>query len=126
MVAATVSESDQNRFKLNLRQTTTMPRIHAFVPLAALLFGHTMQVRRDYSNSHYTTVRVGLGYNDEKRRPMFEEHDVTFNFRVEIDQSDIEMVNEVRSCLNTLLCNQRRPNSNSFEARAKIKTLTKE
>lgn len=91
-MAATVTETEHNRDKLILRHTATMPRICAFGPLAALIFCHTMEVKRNSYKTHYTAIRTGLGFNCVKRRSVFEEHDVVFNLNVEITQRDIEMV----------------------------------
>lgn len=46
--------------------------------------------------THYTAIRTGLGYDSEKKRPVFEEHDIVFDLDVEITRHDFELV----ICLN--------------------------
>lgn len=69
-----------------------MPNIRGFGPLMALIFCPTMQVKRNKEKTYYSAIRTGLGYNHEKNRPIFEEHDITFHLNVEITQHDIELV----------------------------------
>lgn len=69
-----------------------MPNIRGFGPLMALIFCPTMQVKCNEEKTYYTAVRTGLGYDNKKNRPIFEEHDVTFNLDVEITQNDISLV----------------------------------
>lgn len=92
MIAATVCYTDPSKKNINLRSTTQMPNIRGFGPLMALIFCPTMQVKRNKEWTHYTAIRTGLGYHNEKNRPVFEEHDMVFNLNVEITQHDIELV----------------------------------
>ncbi|XP_055325146.1 probable ATP-dependent RNA helicase spindle-E isoform X2 [Sitodiplosis mosellana] len=103
LVAATICYTDPNKRNINLRYTTQMPNIRGFGPLMALIFSPTMHVKCNKDKTHYTALRTGLGYNSAKGRPMFAEHDMVFNLNVEITQHDIELVNQIRYCLDTLL-----------------------
>lgn len=69
-----------------------MTNIRGFGPLMALIFCPTMQVKTDATNSYYTALRTGLGYNHQKKMPIFLEHDIHFKLDVEITQHDIEIV----------------------------------
>lgn len=69
-----------------------MPNIRGFGPLMALIFCPTMQVKCNKEKTHYTAIRTGLGYNNEKNRPVFEEHDIVFDLDVEITRHDFELV----------------------------------
>lgn len=77
---------------LNLRYTTLMPNIRGFGALSALIFCPTMQIKTNKSQTHYTEMRTGLGYDNVKKRPVFPEHDMQFHLDVEITQHDIEIV----------------------------------
>lgn len=91
MVAASVCDTS-NKNNLSVRQTTLMPNIRGFGPLMALIFCPTMEIKRDKSKSRYIAIRTGLGYDEVKQRPIFEEHDIVFNLDVEIFLEDIEEV----------------------------------
>lgn len=103
LVAATICLTNENRRNFNIRYNTLMPNLRGFGPLMALIFCPTMQVRTDASGSFYTGLRCGLGYDNIKKRTIFVEHDMVFNLDVEITQEDIEMVNHIRYCMDTLL-----------------------
>lgn len=103
LVAGTVCYTDPVKRSINLRYTTQMPNIRGFGPLMALIFSPTMQVKCNAESTHYTAIRTGLGYDNVKNRPVFAEHDIVFNLNVEITQHDIELVNQIRYCLDTLL-----------------------
>lgn len=92
MVAATVCYTDSGKKNINLRYTTQMPNIRGFGPLMALIFCPTMQVKCNEEKTHYTAIRTGLGYDNEKNRPIFEEHDMVFDLDVEITRHDFELV----------------------------------
>lgn len=92
MVAATACYTEPTQRTIKLRFTTQMPNIRGFGPLMALIFCPTMHVKCDKEKTHYTAIRTGLGYDNAKNRPVFEEHDIVFNLNVEISQHDIEIV----------------------------------
>lgn len=77
---------------LSLRNTTLMPNIRGFGALSALIFCPTMQIKTNETQTNYTALRTGLGYDNVKKRPVFPEHDMQFHLDVEITQHDIEMV----------------------------------
>ena len=91
LVAAAVTISGP-RNKLTARQTTLMPNIRGFGPLMALIFCPVMELKRDSAKSRYVSMKTGLGLDSSKRRPLFEDHDMTFNLDVEITKEDIEIV----------------------------------
>lgn len=93
LIASTVCYTDLSKKNINLRYTTQMPNIRGFGPLMAMIFCPAMQVKCNPEKTHYTALRTGLGYDSDKNRPIFEEHDIMFNLNVEITQHDIEMVN---------------------------------
>lgn len=124
LVAATACYTDPSQQRISLRFTTQMPSIRGFGPLMALIFCPTMQVKCNNTNTCYTAIRTGLGYDSTKKRPVFQEHDMVFNLNVEISHHDIELVrvdfiiflwpelmkcvfflqvNQIRYCLDTLL-----------------------
>lgn len=92
IVAATVCYTDLDKNSINLRYTTQMPNIRGFGPLMALIFCPTMQVKCNKEKTHYTAIRTGLGYDNQKNRPIFEEHDIVFDLDVEITRHDFELV----------------------------------
>lgn len=75
-----------------LRETTLMPHIRGFGPLMAMLFCPTMQINRDKNKSRYVSVLTGLGYDDLKRKPIYEEHDAILYMDAVISLTDIEIV----------------------------------
>lgn len=93
MVAATVSQSDGNRSMLVARETTLMPNIQGFGPLMALLFCPTMEVRRDKTRARNVSIITGLGYDTNRKIPLYEEHDSVFQLDVELNDDDFTMVN---------------------------------
>lgn len=92
MVAAAISQSDLKASTLILRETTLMPDIRGFGPLMALLFSPTMELKRDKGKYRYTSILTGLGYDPEKKRPIYDEHDMIMHLDVVITTEDIEKV----------------------------------
>lgn len=97
VVGATVNRSDGRSSQLILRETTLLPNIRGFGPLMAMLFCPTMQLRRDKHKNRYVSVLTGLGYDNEKKRPLCEERDTVLNLDVVITVEDIEIVRMLSS-----------------------------
>lgn len=68
----------------------------------ALIFCPTVEMKRDASNSKYIGMLAGLGC-DAEDNPIFEEHDMVFNFDVEITAEDLEMINQFRYTMELLV-----------------------
>ncbi|XP_055923260.1 probable ATP-dependent RNA helicase spindle-E [Eupeodes corollae] len=101
IVAAGVSES-VDRSSLTARQTTLMPNIHGFASLMTLIFCPTMQIHRNSSKSKYVSILAGLGH-DENYKSLFEEHDMVLHLDSEILTSDLELINQIRYSMDTIL-----------------------
>ncbi|XP_054743401.1 probable ATP-dependent RNA helicase spindle-E [Anastrepha obliqua] len=102
IVAASITEA-QSAETLTARSTTLMPNIHGFGALMTLLFCPTMQIKRNSNKTKYVTVLAGLGYNEETYKPLYEEHDIVLNLDSEILKDDIELINQLRYCMDTML-----------------------
>lgn len=89
MVAATIIGTGSN---LLARQTTLLPNIRGFGPLMALIFCPQMEVTRDKTKNRYVSILTGLGWDDNKQHPVFEEHDMVFDLDVEITREDFDLV----------------------------------
>lgn len=92
LVAASVIGKGTNR-RLALRQTTLMPNIRCFGPLMAMIFSPCVQVQHSKDKTRYVSLLSGLGYNFQFNRPIYEEHDATFDLDHIIDKEDFEIVN---------------------------------
>lgn len=126
LVAATICYTDPSKRNIQLRYTTQMPNIRGFGPLMALLFSPTMHVKCNKEKTHYTALRTGLGYDKVAKRAIFAEHDIVFNLNVEITQRDIELVNQIRYCLDSLLLTYPgQEESNQFSEKIKREILLK-
>lgn len=89
IVAASVGDAAKMN-ELSVRATTLMPNIRGFGAMMALIFCHTMEMKRDDEKTKFVALRTGLGYEND--RPIFEEHDIIFNLDTEITLDDIHEV----------------------------------
>ncbi|XP_015591096.1 probable ATP-dependent RNA helicase spindle-E [Cephus cinctus] len=99
LVAGTVSQS-ANGDRLILRNTTLLPSIPGLTALIALLFAPQMELRRNYSGTHYTGALCGLGYDHRRKSSLFPEHDMQIMFDVEISLDDLQDINILRHWMN--------------------------
>lgn len=88
MVAASVTQKPSSS-ELMARHTTLMPCIRGFGAMMALIFSPTMEIKRDTHKSRYTSLITGLGYDESRHMPYFEEHDIKFDLDVEFSEEDI-------------------------------------
>lgn len=80
-----------------------MPNVRGFGPLIAMLFAPIIELKRDHTNSRYTSIISGLGFDASKDHAIFEEHDCLFDLDAEFTQTDFDQVNQIRYCFDTLL-----------------------
>ncbi|XP_011209559.2 probable ATP-dependent RNA helicase spindle-E [Bactrocera dorsalis] len=102
IVAASITEA-QNTETLTARATTLMPNIHGFSALMTLLFCPTMQIKRNINKTKYVAILAGLGYNKDNYKPLYEEHDIVLNLDADITKDDLELINQLRYCMDTML-----------------------
>uniref|UniRef100_A0A1A9UDK7 Probable ATP-dependent RNA helicase spindle-E n=1 Tax=Glossina austeni TaxID=7395 RepID=A0A1A9UDK7_GLOAU len=110
-VAAGITES-QNGENLVIRGTTLMPNIHGFCALMTLLFCPTMQLKCNKGQTKYVSIIAGLGYDEETFESLYKEHDIVLNLDVDLLPDDIELINQIRYSMDTMLftkSNQERP-----------------
>lgn len=88
-----MSKPDFNTQEMSINQTTVLPMIRGFGPLMAILFGPRIDLMRDSTDFHCTSILVGIGYDDENQCPYFEEHDMVFCVDTLFSDRDFEMVN---------------------------------
>lgn len=69
-----------------------MPNQPGFGALMAIIFCPYMEFKLDAEKTRYVSILCGLGYNEEAKRPIYEEHDMCFNLDAEISTDDIETV----------------------------------
>lgn len=58
----------------------------------AMIFCPTMELKRDATSTRYSSIVAGLGWDAHRKKPIYEENDLTFNLDVEITPDDIEKV----------------------------------
>ncbi|XP_067635728.1 probable ATP-dependent RNA helicase spindle-E [Eurosta solidaginis] len=102
IVAASITEA-QNAETLTARATTLMPNIHGFGALMTLLFCPTMQIKRNVNKTKYVAILAGLGYDKETYKPLYEEHDIVLNLDCDILKDDLELINHLRYCMDSML-----------------------
>lgn len=150
LVAASVGDAVKMN-ELSVRDTTLMPNIRGFGAMMALIFCHTMEIKRNDEKTKYVALRTGLGFVED--RPIFEEHDIIFNLDTEISLDDIQevsrdypaltffvtddfqfsfflQINKIRYCLNALLHissgQEQRPKSQGVEEKATLTVKMKD
>lgn len=69
-----------------------MPNIPGFGAIIAMIFSPCIDLKRNKDGTRYTSVLSGLGSYRQMQRPIFEEHDTTFDLDVVIDYQDIQDV----------------------------------
>uniref|UniRef100_A0A1A9W595 Probable ATP-dependent RNA helicase spindle-E n=1 Tax=Glossina brevipalpis TaxID=37001 RepID=A0A1A9W595_9MUSC len=102
IVAAGITES-QNGENLVVRGTTLMPNIHGFCALMTLLFCPTMQIKCNKGKTKYVSIIAGLGYDEETLNSLYREHDIVLNLDVDLLSDDIELINQIRYSMDTVL-----------------------
>ncbi|KAL9900670.1 putative ATP-dependent RNA helicase spindle-E isoform 1-T2 [Glossina fuscipes fuscipes] len=110
-VAAGITESP-NGDNLVIRGTTLMPNIHGFCALMTLLFCPTMQLKCNKEHTKYVSIIAGLGCDEETFESLYKEHDIVLNLDVDLLPDDIELINQIRYSMDTILFtkpNQERP-----------------
>lgn len=92
MVAAHISTRGAKDEEVSVHETTLLPNIRGFGPLMAMIFCPAMDMKRDEWKSRFISVRTGLGYDDDKKRPYYAEHDTVFPLDFEFMESDLILV----------------------------------
>lgn len=92
MVAAHTSTRGANEQDCTVHETTLLPSIRGFGPLAAIIFAPAIDLKRDEWKSRFVSVRTGLGYNEEKGCPYYPEHDAQFPLDFEFTYEDMVSV----------------------------------
>ncbi|XP_031619138.1 probable ATP-dependent RNA helicase spindle-E [Contarinia nasturtii] len=125
MVASHVSQQSANNKEFTIHQTTLLPSIRGFGPLMAMVFCPAADLKRDQWNSRYISVRTGLGYNDDRKHPYFAEHDAVFQLDFDFGMEDLEMINQMRYNLDTLLSSSDKVSfKNRLQVMKKLKEVT--
>ncbi|XP_037954577.1 probable ATP-dependent RNA helicase spindle-E [Teleopsis dalmanni] len=102
VVAASVSEN-QNGDSLTARCTTIMPNIHGFSALMTLLFCPRVQIKCNKQRTKFVSILAGLGFDEETQEPLYEEHDIVLNLDVDLLPADIELINQIRYCMDSII-----------------------
>ncbi|KNC34771.1 hypothetical protein FF38_01968 [Lucilia cuprina] len=102
VVAADITESSNGDI-LVARATTLMPNIHGFGALMTLLFCPTMQIKCNKTQTKYVAILAGLGYDECTHNSLFGDHDIVLNLDVDILPDDLELINQIRYSMDTLL-----------------------
>ncbi|XP_055384477.1 probable ATP-dependent RNA helicase spindle-E [Condylostylus longicornis] len=103
IVAASINESVE-KDTITARQTSLMPNIKGFAPLMVLMFSPKMEMRRNKNKTRFSSILCGLGsHENDPRRSLFPEHDILLNLNVEISENDIEIINKIRFCMDSIL-----------------------
>lgn len=92
LVSACITESQNN---ICARNTTVMPNINGFTAFMALIFCPIMELKRDEKKTRYISLLTGLGFNTDKNRSIFHEHDMLLHLDVDITQGDLETVSYI-------------------------------
>lgn len=92
MVAAHISTRGANDEECSVHETTLLPSIRGFGPLMAMVFCPAMDLKRDECKTRFISLRTGLGYDDDKKRPYYAEHDTVFPLDFEFTEHDLRLV----------------------------------
>lgn len=87
-----MQEGDGSQSNLIIRNTTLMPNIPGFGAFMAMIFAPKMDIMRDNDKSRYISILTGLGYDEVKRAPAFDEHDCIIPLDVILSMDDISWV----------------------------------
>lgn len=98
LVSSSVCQMGNDNNDLSVRQTTLLPHIRGFAPLMAAIFCPTMELKRDEFNNHFVAMITGLGYDENEKRPIFAENDMTFHLDTEFTIDDFKIVTSILHC----------------------------
>lgn len=101
-VASNITVNPNNNRKA-LRDTTMMPSIPGLAVIIALIFSPDAQLRRDETKYRYMSVLTGLGYDAERNQPLYGERDAALNIDFELTNLDMDMINDLRCLMSTML-----------------------
>lgn len=99
LVACSMTKRDQ---QVTLQQTTIMPHMRGMACLLGLMFSPIAEVRASSKKDRYTSIFTGLGCN-ENQKPHYGEHDCLIDVDVEFSEKDFLMINELRSCMSSMM-----------------------
>ncbi|XP_044744588.1 probable ATP-dependent RNA helicase spindle-E [Coccinella septempunctata] len=102
IVACQVKQSASGN-NLNLRQTTLMPNIPGFPFLMAMLFCPQMEPKLNPSTGGVSSLLCGLGLHENSTKPCFAAHDMLLILDTEINEEIVNLINEIRFTMNTLI-----------------------
>lgn len=102
IVASYVKQSPSGN-NLSLRQTTIMPNIPGFPFLMAMLFCPQMEPKLNEDSSVVTSLLCGLGMHENSGKSCFAPHDMVLVLDTEITEEVVNLVNEIRYSMNTVL-----------------------
>lgn len=123
-VAANVTVNTE-RNRVILRDTTMMPSIPGLAVMLALIFSPEAQLRRDEKKYRYLSVITGLGYDAELDQPLYGERDAALNIDFELSEEDLEMINDLRFFMSTMLLTDPDKNFPDLVRSQKANTLKK-
>lgn len=69
----------------------------------ALLFCPLAEIKIDASRSRYVAFITGLGFDSETDQPVLGGNDMAFSLDVAITPEDIETINQIRFCFDSLM-----------------------
>ena len=86
-----------------LRKTCFMPKYPGLMGICCLLFAPTCEMRLDDNEMFYTGAICGLGYDDERKIPIYTDNDIECVFDARLNMRDLGMINSVRMAINMVI-----------------------
>ncbi|XP_031628409.1 probable ATP-dependent RNA helicase spindle-E [Contarinia nasturtii] len=101
LVAVSTHQHNENA-TITIRYTTLMPNIRLFGPLMAAIFAPKIKLLRNTSKTKYIKMITGLGC-DANGKCLSSQSNIKFDLDVELTNSDIETINNIRGSMDRLL-----------------------
>ena len=100
MIASEVTLNSSGETMI-LRKTSLMPKLPGLASICCLLFAPTVEFRNNEKRTMYTGALCGLG--SDSNSAIYPDNDIECTFDVNIDISDITMINAVRLAINLVI-----------------------